>query len=208
MVHLVLQAGGEQAIELGIMRGALLVEPGGTDPCRSVDIAIHLRHRQAAFVVNGDVVRFPGDHRVDEHPWVTDVSDFLRLFLAFGLGSIGVLGTLQVDDEDTFRHADLNRGKADTRGIIHRLEHVGDQRAMRIGDALHGAGNDTQPRVRSFDDIKNSHGGDVGRPAPRVKKPRLLPGGRRLIRLPPRPQRRYSTTRLARKASASVPSSR
>ena len=38
------------------------------------------------------------------------------------------LRLLQVDDQEALRHADLDRGEADAGRVVHRLEHVGDER--------------------------------------------------------------------------------
>ena len=42
------------------------------------------------------------------------------------------LRLLQVHHQQALRHADLDRGKADARRVVHRLEHVGDQRAQLV----------------------------------------------------------------------------
>ena len=71
---------------------------------------------------------------------------------------IGIVG-LQVDHEDALRHADLDRGEADTLGGIHRLEHVGDERLQFLVEAFDGIGNGLQPGVRHFEDFADGHMG-------------------------------------------------
>jgi hypothetical protein len=71
---------------------------------------------------------------------------------------IGIVG-LEIDHQHAQRHADLDRGKADARRIVHRLEHVGDERLAarrRTGD---GAETCLSTRIGDFEDFADSHEG-------------------------------------------------
>ncbi len=68
---------------------------------------------------------------IDEHARFALVRTVIVFVIAvrmtrFRLGIL-VLG-LEIDHQHAQRHADLNRGKADAGGIVHRVEHVGDER--------------------------------------------------------------------------------
>ena len=63
-----------------------------------------------------------------------------------------LLGLLQVDDQQALGHADLDRGKADAGRRVHRLEHVGDQRAQLVVDLLDRRGDLAEARVGNFED--------------------------------------------------------
>ena len=80
------------------------------------------------------------DLRVDEDPRVFD-----RLAALF-------LGLLQVDHQDALGDPDLDRGEADARRRVHRLEHVRDERAHLVVDLLDGRGDLPQARIGDFDD--------------------------------------------------------
>ena len=97
---------------------------------------------------------------------------------------------LQVDHQQPLGHADLDRGEADAGGIVHRLEHVFDQRAQIVVELVRfDRGRDGfQPGVRHFEDFTDSHRAHLGAVGPSCK--------------------RQSTGLRARKACASVPSSR
>ena len=62
--------------------------------------------------------------------------------------AVRVLGLLEVDHEQPDRHSDLDRGEADPRRHVHRLEHVGDKRPQLVVERLHRLGNLAQDRGR------------------------------------------------------------
>ena len=99
-----------------------LVEPAGADDVGALDLGILVGDRQAALVVGLARVGAVQDFGVDED---VRALDRRPLFLAF----VDRLRVLQVDDQQPPRDADLDRGKADAGRFVHRLEHVGDQRA-------------------------------------------------------------------------------
>ena len=76
------------------------------------------------------------------------------------------LGFLQVDDEDLLGHADLDRGEADSRRRVHRLEHVRDERADAIVDLSDGRGDLPQARIGDFDDGQYGHRENLSPPSP------------------------------------------
>src|SRR3954452_1604669 len=145
MVHLVLEAGGAHAVDLFLADLAVEIEPAGADAVRAVHFRILIRHRQAAFGVRHVVIGLLEYFRVDEDARVLDrlAALFLRL--------------LKVDHQDALRNADLDRGQADARRRVHRLEHVGDERAHFVVHRLYRLGDLTQARVGNFDDRTNGH---------------------------------------------------
>jgi hypothetical protein len=75
------------------------------------------------------LVAGPGDLRVDQHQ---------RL--------VALLGG--VDHDHALVHVDLGGGQADAVGVVHGLQHVGDQGADARIDALHRLGHGVQARDR------------------------------------------------------------
>ena len=124
MVHLMLEADREQAVEVFLMLLAILVEPAGADMVGPQHLGILVGDRQAAFGVGHFLVRMGQDFGVDEHPRLLD-----RLSAFF-------VGLAQVHHQQALGHADLDRGEADAGSVVHRLEHVGDQRAQLVIDLL------------------------------------------------------------------------
>ena len=129
MVHLVLEADGEHAVDLFLVGLAVLVLPAGADPIRAHDLGILLGDRQAAFGVGHLAVRVPQDFGVDEHPRLPDRP------LS---GSSGSSGSWRSMTSRRIGHADLDRGKADARRGVHRLEHVGDERLQLVVEVSTG----------------------------------------------------------------------
>ena len=76
---------------------------------------------------------------------------------------------LQVDHQHALRHADLDRGEPDPIGVIHRLEHVGDERLQFLVEGLDGRGNGLQPGVRHFEDFADGHAAQISTTAPNDK---------------------------------------
>ncbi len=67
----------------------------------------------------------------------------------------------KVHHQQPLGHADLDRGESDPGSIVHRLEHVGDQRAQFVIDRFHRSRNLAEHGIGSLEDAKNGHGGDV-----------------------------------------------
>ncbi|WP_255505626.1 hypothetical protein [Alkalisalibacterium limincola] len=55
-------------------------------------------------------------------------------------------------------HIDLGGGQADARRLVHRLEHVVDQRTQFVVDLLHRRGQRPQARIGEFEDFELGHG--------------------------------------------------
>ena len=70
---------------------------------------------------------------------------------------LGVLRLLEVDDQQADGLADLHRGKADARRVVHRLEHVGDERLQRVVERLHRLGNLAEDGIGRLKDAANGH---------------------------------------------------
>jgi hypothetical protein len=101
-------------------------------------------------------------------------------------GSFFLVLGLEIDRQHPQGHADLDRGEADAGGLVHRLEHVGDERLQLGVEAFDGRGDLLEQRIGNFDDFTDCHGGaDSGEL-----------------------RRDQATGRRARNAWASVPSSR
>ena len=77
------------------------------------------------------------------------------------LSVFGILGLLQVDDQQADRHADLDRGKADAGRVVHRLEHVGDERLQLVVERLHRLGDLPEDGIGRLIDAANGHGADL-----------------------------------------------
>jgi hypothetical protein len=69
-----------------------------------------------------------------------------------------VLFLRQIQGDDALGHADLDRGKADARRVVHGREQVIDQLADIGVDPLDRLGNEPEPLVRKRDDFAHSHG--------------------------------------------------
>ena len=55
-------------------------------------------------------------------------------------------------------HADLDRGEADAGRLVHRLEHVGDERLQLRVERLHRLGDLPEDGVGRLVDAANGHG--------------------------------------------------
>jgi hypothetical protein len=124
MVHLVLQAGREQAVGLDLPRLALAIEEADANPGGPLHLGIVVWDRQASLLVDGALVRGAEDFRVEED---------LR---GPGLALLG-----EVDDHQPDRLADLDRRQAYARRVVHRLQHVVDEPAQAVVEALDGFGD-------------------------------------------------------------------
>jgi len=139
MVHLMLDAHGQQAVGLDLERLAVDVEGADLDPGRALDAVIDAGHRQAAFVVDLLFFAGPGDFRVDENH---------QLFLGFG----------HVDGDHALVHVHLGRGQADARRVVHGIRHVGHQLAQALGTEFgNRLGNLVQARVGIAEDVEKGH---------------------------------------------------
>jgi hypothetical protein len=138
MVHLVLQADGQHAVELALDDGAAGVLVAHAHALGAWHVVIDAGHRQAAFLA-GRLAAELEDLGVDED-----------------LAPVLVLG--HVDDHQALVPVDLRGRKADARGGIHGLEEVVDARFERRVEDGHRARLGAQPRVRIFEDGEQCHG--------------------------------------------------
>ena len=76
-----------------------------------LDLLVVFRDRQAALLVGGLLLGRPDDLRIDDH---------LRLARLVLAG--------EVERDHALRHADLDRREPDPGGVVHGVEHVGDER--------------------------------------------------------------------------------
>ena len=141
VIHLVLDADGQQAVGPQLLRLALAVEEAHGDLVGAVHVGEDAGHGQAAFLVHlfaGLVAQL----RIDE-----DLG--LVLFLA------------DVDDHEALVHVHLAGGQADARRVVHGLEHVVEQ-ALEFGRrhicGLHRHGLGAQAGVGEFEDGEQGHG--------------------------------------------------
>src|SRR3546814_4213870 len=91
MIHLMLEADGEEAVQLFLMRLALFVEPTGADVVGAVDFGILIGDRETALAVGLESVGGPDNLRIDEDAGIAD-----------GIAAL-LLRLLQVDDEQPLR---------------------------------------------------------------------------------------------------------
>ncbi len=186
---------------LGMLLALQILIPNGAG-LGAIDIGIDFRDRQAAFLIGTQFLVRVQDFGVHEHARV--VLDRIVLVRAFSVAMIvaaffrlGVhVRLLKVDHQHALGHADLNRGEADAGRIVHRLEHVFDERLQIVIEIGDGGRDGFQPGVRHFKDFTDSHGAYLGAdcaPNKRVFPIALIAG---------------QTGRLALRACARVPSSR
>src|SRR3546814_8611023 len=145
MIHLMLEADGEEAVQLFLMRLALFVEPTGADVVGAVDFGILIGDRETALAVGLESVGGPDNLRIDEDAGIADVIAALLLRL------------LQVDDEQTLRNGDLGRRQSAAGGGINVVENVRHQPAYTVIHHFHWHRNMPKQRLRSIDDRKQGH---------------------------------------------------
>ena len=157
MVHLVLQADGEKPVGLQRLLRAMLVEIFGLDGFGAFHIVPDFGHRQAALFHHFGLVRGPGDDGIDEDARV--------------LASVALV---DIHHQHALGHADLDGGQADAVGVIHGLDHVGDQRADFRIDRRDRLGHRFEARIGRGKDGANAHVREIGE-RPRRVKIRLTP---------------------------------
>ena len=137
VVHLVLDAHGEQALRLERERVAALIVGSHLHALRTLHGVVDARHRQAAFLDVGDAggVDDLGIHQ--HHQRVAALRD--------------------VDDDHLLVHVDLRRRQADARRRVHGLGHVTDELLQRLVEDGHGCGDLVQPSVRVAQDVEEGH---------------------------------------------------
>ena len=127
MIHLVLEADREQALDLFLVVLAVEVQPARAD----ADPADPPRR----------IGRGPtGSPRCRERPGrsASRISGLMKTCGSFTGSPSSFLRLLQVDDQQALRDADLDRGKADARRLVHRLEHVADEPRKSSSTRLDG----------------------------------------------------------------------
>ncbi len=142
MVDLVLENGGEQALGQDFALLPLAVKRAGAHGRWPLDLGVIFRNRKAALLVGRAVLGRPHDLGIDEH---------------LGVGSFFLLGG--VDHQKTDRFGDLNGRESDARRVVHGLDHVIDQAAQIIVDALDLFTDEAQLRVGQNDDRSEGHAG-------------------------------------------------
>jgi len=150
MVHLVLQAGRQQAVDLFFILLALDILPARGDRRRSLDLGILIGHRETAFAVDIQIVGRIEYLGIDEHPRIVDHS--VIMVAMFAMLMFVRRRFLQVDHQHPFRHADLDRGQPDAGRVIHGVEHVLDQPFEFVVKGRHGFGHGFQARIRHLED--------------------------------------------------------
>src|SRR5262249_20408314 len=76
---------------------------------------------------------------------------------------------LQVDHQQADGNTDLHRGEADSRRVVHRLEHIGDERLQLIVERLHGLGNLAEHSVGRLINASDGHELDLSPASPPCK---------------------------------------
>ena len=142
MVDLVLQNGGEQALGQDLALLALAVEGAGAHGRRPVDLGVIFRNGKATLLVGRALLGRPDDFGIDEHLRVG------RLFLL-----------RRVDHQKTDGFGDLDRRESHARRIMHGFDHVVDQLAQIVVDALDLFADETQLGVGQSDDRSEGHAG-------------------------------------------------
>src|ERR1019366_5616761 len=154
MVDLVLHAAREQLGSFNFYFASALVEGTNDNTARASDIAENFRYREASFLASSRSLLLD-DLRIDE-------CEFL---------------SLHVHDCDSLGPSDLRRGKADTLGRIHGVEHFGDELSNLRRDFGDGFGLLPQNRIAEDPYIEDLHPCDAD-PAPeretRAMRPRSM----------------------------------
>ena len=113
-----------------------------------------LGQRQAALADREHLVRAPQDLGIG------DLERLRRLALARA-----------IDDDDAQRLADLGRGEADARRLVHGLQHVGHQPLDARIDAHDRLRLHLEARVGRGDDRQDGHGGALRMPRRTLRQP-------------------------------------
>ncbi len=144
MVDLVLHGCGPEADEIPLFDRAALVEKAHQHRAGAAD-----RGRDAGQVGAGFFMVAQLDRGMDD----------------FGIGHAHGLPALVrgIDHGKPQHHADLGRGKADAGHRLHRVDHVGPDRADVIGDRGHIRRRGPQPRVGPGDAAPCRHAGRTGK---------------------------------------------
>ena len=156
VVHFVLEAGGEQPVDVFFVDLAIQILPARADARRAFDIGVDFGDREAAFGIDRVVFRRIEDHGVDEHPRLA-LDRLVRVRVpavrgAFFRRGVLILG-LEVDRQHPQRHADLHRSEPDPGGFVHRFEHIGDQRAQVVIERGDGRGDLLEAQIGNFEDF-------------------------------------------------------
>src|SRR5574343_1710992 len=163
VVHLVLDAHGQQAIGLDVLLFAFAVQGLDFHGAGAFNAVVDAGHRQAAFVAPHAHLAGPGDLGVDQHQ---------GLDALFG----------HIDHDQALVHIDLRGGQADAFGLVHGLEHVVDGLLQARVKSLHGLGHFVQARIGVSEDGKQGHGLYFRRPAKSLPSPPLSPRMDRRVR--------------------------
>ncbi|MNT39871.1 hypothetical protein D3C72_1761540 [compost metagenome] len=135
-----LQAGRQQAIGLDDLLLAVAVEVLDGDLRRTLHFGVIVRNGEAAFLIDRELIGRSDDLRVDE-----DARGLLVPFLG------------DVEHQHALRHADLDGGEPDARGVVHGLEHIVGK-ATDVGIDGFDRGRDlTQDRIGEDDKRLDRH---------------------------------------------------
>ena len=146
VVYLVLDARGPETIELFFYCLSVKSKPTDLHLGGAFNFGELLGDRKTALLVDICPFRLPDDLGVDQNHW-------------FG-GRVLVFDAIHHDD--TVQQSDLRRGKTDSRGVIHRFEHV----VCLLADGIRKLGNRVgylfQARVGVYEDRSQRHERHLG----------------------------------------------
>ena len=162
VVHLVLDADGIHALSNLIDFLAIVIEVFHAAAGRALDLVEHVRHREAALFIGGEILSQRQYFRVHE---IAGCGLFIR--------------ASKIHHDDALGHADLDRRKADAGGVVHGFQHVIHECAEFIRNAaFDGLGDFLQTRVRNGENFANSHGRKIGGGGREINAEALLAGVR------------------------------
>src|SRR3954464_4194182 len=150
MVDLVLDAGGVEAFGVLLVHLAVQIHVAHAHLRGTLDLLVIFGDREAAFLVDRQVLRGGDDFRIDEDA---------RL----GLGLAVLVGLGEVHGDQPQRPRDLNRREPDAGRVVHGLEHVVGKLSYLRRDLLDRLGDQTQLLVGQDDDFSEGHGRDLSR---------------------------------------------
>ncbi len=132
----------------------LAVDVGNRHGRGTLDVEPEIRDRQAAFLVQAQLLALGQDFRVDER-------QRLRCLLVLG----------DIEDDEAFQNSDLNGGETNARRGVHGLEHVvGKLQDLPI-DLLDRGGDLSQDGIRHGDDSQLGHWCEIRKSRALVNRP-------------------------------------
>ena len=168
MIHLVLNAGCQQAVARQFLRLAVIIKKGNAALGWTRDIIVKTGYRQAALLIIARFFRRPDNFGIYEKARARFARiGFFRIVLR---RTMPLLAPTDIHHDHAVCHAHLNGRQTNAIGVIHGIQHVIHQGARVVGYFRNGLRNGFQPLVRHFDNRSNCHDFEISPAAARVKR--------------------------------------